>query len=788
MTDYIVIDYNSLINIKSLSRRTNMKKTNTLTKLTVVTAAGLVASPLASINAKADTVEAPSQQGDVIIQTVATKEPTVQEVKEQVKVTEKATLNAKEAYESLEQKANQLQAELVTATDEVEQAEEIIASIETELPVVQNQLTDVTKELEEAQTAYTQEVTTNPTLASELEIAEKVQKEAEEAQANVETQLTEISKSIQVTATEIAQKEKEAQATQNDVTTAQVELEKANTFVSAGEINLAVAKEKQVETQTTISDKVKELEVAVVNGGQDTIVSIRNVQVASIDGSQQVESNKSSNHEQVIYAGNQTIEKELTPTQLKEYKEKGYFSYTPDANAITQYMVTLLKELRELNDIHIPVPEMSVAAMDYATKRVNEIQASRTLSHNTSLDTTDRNGENAGILNVALTSNSSTPILSDEQMAYYLLNLYFADYENLYSGYGHRIALLTASGDGLGNGFAGRYHVMNFMDYRKLTDSVEFSREYWDVLSNISYATDAENTMYLNGKRLNFLPRTTFTYITKITETIPNIEKEAAEKALNDYKASAQMLLLSAQNKVTEEEKSLASARASRLTAKNRLSALQDRLVALKSEVEVAKTNLQSAQTQEADLRSKLIVAMRDTVDKKTTFDLLSKKAIALVSAKDRMVKAEEMVASLNAQISSLTLKLGQAKLDRDNSQSTLQTVTTDLESLLPHRAFAKEHYNKLNSKLAILKSQLTTLEAKEILSAVPVSEPIYQNVVANTATQQSASALIVKDKNVSPITAKTLPSTGDKSTVLLTGLGLLLSVVGVAQLRRKED
>ena len=788
MTSYIVIDYNSLINIKSLSRRTNMKKTNTLTKLTVVTAAGLVASPLASINAKADTVEDPSQQGDVIIQTVATKEPTVQEVKEQVKVTEKATLDAKEAYENLEQKANQLQAELVTATDEVEQAEETIASIETELPVVQNQLTDATKEFEAAQAAYAQEVTANPTLANELEAAEKAQKEAEETQANVETQLTEVSQFIQGTATEIAQKDKEAQAIQNDVTSAQAELEKVNTSVSASEINLAVAKEKQMETQTTISEKVKELEVAVVNAGQDTIVSTRNVQVASIDGSQQVENNKSSNHEQVLYAGNQTIEKELTPSQLKEYKEKGYFSYTPDANAITQYMVTLLKELRELNGIQIPVPEMSAAAMDYATKRVNEIQASRILSHNTSLDTTARNGENAGILNVALTSNSSTPILSDEQMAYYLLNLYFADYENLYSGYGHRIALLTASGDGLGNGFAGRYHVMNFMDYGKLTDSAEFSIEYWDVLSNISYATDAENTMYLNGKRLNFLPRTTFTYITKITETIPNIEKEAAEKALTDYKASAQMLLLSAQNKVTEEEKSLASARASRLTAENRLSALQDRLVALKSEVEVAKTNLQNAQTQEADLRSKLIVAMRDTVDKKTTFGSLSEKAGALISAKDKVVKAEKAVVSLETQISTLILRLEQAKIARTKGQSIFQTVTTDLATLLPQRDYAKARYDKLKNELSTLKSQLTTLEVKDILSAVPVSEPIPQKVVGNTATQQSASALIVKDKNVSPITAKTLPSTGDKSTVLLTGLGLLLSVVGVAQLRRKED
>lgn len=765
-----------------------MKKTNTLTKLTVVAATGLVASPLASVSVKADTIEAPTKQVDVTLQTVDTKEPTVQEVKKQVDVTEKATLEAKETYENLEQQASQLQAELVAATSEVKQVEDTIASTEVELPIVQNQLSVATKNLEEARISYDKELATNPTLANEVETAEKAQNEAKLTQASVETQLKEASQSKQDTVMEIAQKEKEIQAIQNDLTTAQVELEKANTSVSASEINLAVAKEKQTETQNIIAEKVKSLEVAVANAGQDTIISTRNVQVASIDGSQQVEKNKSSNHEQVLYAGNQTIEKELTPAQLQEYKEKGYFTYIPDANAVTQHMVILLKELRTLNGISLPVPEISTEAMEYATKRANEIQANRVLSHNTSLDTTARNGENAGILNVALTSNSSTPILSDEQMAYYLLNLYFADYENLYSGYGHRIVLLTASGDGLGNGFAGRYHVMNFMDYGKLTDSAEFSKEYWDVLSNISYGNDAENTMYFNGKRLNFLPRTTFTYITRITETVPNLEKVAAEKALNDYKASSQLLLLSVQNNVVQAEKKLENDTASRSISENRLSELQDKLMDLNSELENAKINLQNVQTLEENLKFKLAVAIKDTSDKTKTFELLSEKATALVSAKDKVVKADKEVVLLKDKISSLTLKLEQAKVDRDNSQLTLQTVTTDLAALLPQRDLAKARYDKLNDELSILKSQLLTLEAKEILATVPVLEPTHQKVARTTSIPQSEVASNYDSKTSATTTSRTLPATGDTSTVLLTGLGLLLSVVGFAQLRKKVD
>lgn len=814
-----------------------MKKTNTLTKLTVIAAAGVVTSPLTTLNVKADTVESSNNTVETRTQTIPVKEHTPEELKSKIVSAETTSSQAKLTYDNIANQIVKVEAELSESTRKDDQIKEAIVSTDNQLTIAQNELPEAEKALEKAQNLYDKVSSENPTIAAELKRAEAEQATAEKIQAQSETQLEKTTKEKEIATQALSTTKAQIKTAEANITIAQKELVHAKDAVSASEASLVEAKDNLAKTQETILTKTAELEVAVANAGQDTIVSTRNVQVASIDGSQQVEKSKSANHEQLLYSGTKIVEKELTPNQLQEYKEKGYFTYTPDAKAVSQYMVTLLRELRALNGIDIPVPEVSAEALDYAQKRVDEILANRVLSHDTKYDQTYQNSENAGIINYAKTSNSSNGILSDEQLAYHLLNTYFADYENLYVGYGHRIALLTASGDGLGNAFAGRYHTMEFMDYSGVTSTVAHSRKYWEVMQGFTYDSDTENTMYFNGKRLTFLPRTTFTYITKVTEATPNTNKATSEKALSDYKLTAQSLLTAARNNVKKAETAVTSAKASQATVEARLANLNLQLNSLVEDLETAKVKLQAVEKAEVELNEKVTLAKLDTRSKAIALDTLATQAAALVVAKDRVEAEEKKVASLKGKISDLESKLNQLKSDNNKAQVNITELTSSLADLLPQKEVAKANQEKANVELTRLKNQLAALKAKAILTTVPTSTSHQDKVKQSPIIKPLSSIYSSKDskfniqktplatkgtlsavtnqteaKEVStlkplastssthliknPVTAtksisnsdKLLPSTGESSNIFIMGLGLILSVAGIVGLYKKAD
>ncbi|NQN17126.1 LPXTG cell wall anchor domain-containing protein [Streptococcus suis] len=769
-----------------------MKKSKTILKATAVVAAGLVTSPFATNVVKADTVEPTAPQTEET--TVATvKEPSLAEVKTQVEAAENQVAETKSAFEALDQQVGQNQTELVDATSAKEKTEQTIEQSSKELEVAQSQLGETENKLAEAQSTYDSEVAKNPELATELENAETELTEAKANQASLESEADTTSKAVEVAEQTLKETQSELDKTNTSIGSLVGEVEQSKQTVATNENELTAAKTELATTEQTVADKTAQLQAAVNSAGQDTVISTRTVEVSKVDGSQQVESTKSSKHEQVIYAGEKAVEIKLNQAQLKEYKEKGYYTYSPDAEAVSQHMVAMLKELRTLNGITLPVPEVSTAAMDYATKRVEEIRASRVLSHNTSLDTSARNGENAGLLKLATTSNSATAILSDEQMAYYLLNLYFADYENLYGGYGHRIALLTASGDGLGNGFAGRYHVMNFMDYSKVTDTVEFSREYWDVLSNITYANDAENTMYYNGKRLTFLPRTTFSYVTKITETLPNTAKAVAEKALSDYKKSSAVLLNEAQNKVTQAEANLAQAKSALSAKENQLQSAKASASQLEKAIVEVQAKVKATKEKDQVAQDNLKAAEEVTASKQAVVNALIAKSSSLISAKANLTKAQERVTSLQAIISNLESSSAQAEKTKIEKAELIQALSAKLAILMPERDAAKQAFDAASTELVELQRLLNHLQAKAILDIKPLTVQSENNGTTKNADHVVSSQVPV-NKSVNKPTAttsvaraKTLPNTGDASTPLLAGIGLLIGLAGLAPRRKKH-
>ncbi|MFA9492326.1 LPXTG cell wall anchor domain-containing protein [Streptococcus sp. E17BB] len=757
-----------------------MKKT--LTKLSIVAAAGAIASPATALTAQADTQEI-LQQSSVVSQTSTAKELTLSEAQEQLSLVQIKADEAEKAYQPLEDKATELESQLEKERGRVESLNQEIVQLEKQVQSMEEEVPRAETNLKEAQAIYETEATKNPELTKELEQAVADNDLAVQKQTALEEKVATAQESIKAKQADLATKEMDLAAVQSEVARTQAKLQESEAALQVELSAVETAQNQLAATETQVATNIAKLEEEVRQAGSDTVVSTRTLRVTSVDGSQQVENNKSPKHEQVIYAGTKAIEKELTPDQLREYKSQGYFTYQPDVNSVSQYMVTMLNELRALNGIDLPVPEVSAEAMAYANQRAVEINKNQVLSHDTILDTTDRNGENAGIMNIAMASNAETPILSDEQMAYHLLNLYFADYENLYSGYGHRVTLLTASGNGLGNGFSGRYHVMDFIDSDKLTETTDFSRKYWEVMGDFSYANNVENTMFYKGKRLTFLPRTTFTYVTKITEANPNTAKAAAKKALDDYLLQAQNLLVEARNGVEQTQEAV-GARRTRLTdLTNRLSTLTASLPELVQAVDQAKETVTSAEATKLDLDSELEAVVATATSKKALLDSLSHKAQSLVLAKENLYTATKKVSDLKLSLLDQNTRLSSLTTARDKSQNQVILLKGQLEDILPQRDQAKRTYDQAQEELNTAQQRLSYLEITSLLKTAPVKSG-GGDVTPTIQTSKASSQVIKKESSQA---TPSLPATGEASSLLLTGLGLLMSTVGLTRFKRED-
>ncbi|WP_067192706.1 hypothetical protein, partial [Streptococcus sp. DD10] len=484
----------------------------------------------------ADTVENVEVPAENQATTAAPQAKTHEEAKADYVAAESEVSQAQAVYEKADQEVQQVQSALSQATKAQGDASSVISNTQEAIAQTEVEKETAQKTVAAAQTAVAEATAQNPEIATELTKAEATAMQASSKVAETEKSL-EMAKSISQQAQDNYRRAESASKTAaTDLASKQQELIANQTAVSQAETAVTTAQSLYDSTVVSTQAKLAELTKSVQATGENYITSTKSVTIDSIDGSAKVEATKDSQHEAVLYDGTRTRTIEISAEQLREYRSTGRFTYTPNTEAISRYMVTMLKELRRLNGITIPVPEVSQEALRYAQARAEEMLKNNKLSHDTLMDKSIRNSENAARFGYTNTSGSTTAILSDEQMAYHLLNSYFADYENVYSGsgsvnYGHRISLLTAYGDGLGNGFAGAYHAMDFLDIAQDT-TFEESMAYWDVMGSFTY--EGIN-MYRNGQRLKFLPRTTFNYIATYTETSPNTAKEAAQAALTAY-------------------------------------------------------------------------------------------------------------------------------------------------------------------------------------------------------------------------------------------------------------
>lgn len=811
-----------------------MKKT--LTTLTLVAATTAMATPTFDVTVKADTNETlpPVEPSITQVTTEATvSEPTLEEAKELEVAAKSELVKADTSYQTIQAEVAETTETLSNLASEDEQLEAAINKSDQELGELQADLKESEAMVEEAKDVYEKELAKNPTLNSEIEQAENEVEESKQKQETLTQELTSIKETI--AALEQAEQSREATISEVETTvqTTLIDLATAHRDAENKQASLDLAKSDLEKTQAQVSQRLEELKETVASSGEESIVHTQEINVASVNISQLVDNRKDMYHEAVIYKGERTQTIQLTPEQLKEYKDKGYFTYNPDSEKITEHMSRLLTELRLQNGIDIPVPPVSSEAIAYAQARAAENDNRKYLSHDTLLDETYRNSENAGVDNIVKQSNSTFPILSDEQMAYYLLNTYFADYQNAFKGagsvaYGHRLTLLTGHGDSLGNGFSGRYHVMNFMDFSQSSKSLEMSNKYWDVLMNFSYDDNTEQTMYYKGNRLTFLPKTTFNYVTTVTEVIPNQARKEAEQALKDYEMLSQQLVETARAAVTTAEAGVQTSQTNIQTMETRLVQLQDRLDRLRE----GKLNEELILANAAALRlqAELAQANSEREAKELRLATLSSQAKALLSSKAVLDQTTQKIQDLKKHLADTTKTNLESKERQTEIRKERAELTDKLEVLLGLQEQAKTAYHTALEAYNKAKSQVDSLEVKSILTTVLTSnkttqsepsvkspedkeavvpsgqtakvEPVHvqpgrtlQNAEKASSTQNSSLAHLTSQtqrpapsvQKPQPSETSTLPKTGETAGVLLSGIGLLLSSVGALKLKRRD-
>ena len=240
-----------------------------------------------------------------------------------------------------------------------------------------------------------------------------------------------------------------------------------------------------------------------------------------------------------------------------------------DYKKVSEYVKEYLVELRRINGIDIPVPEITEKALEWAKARTDEMAKNDNFSHDTELKKNDYfiKGETENISWGALPEKS---ILDERQLAYNEVLDYFNDYSNAnrygkknpdevsVMNYGHRIPLLAASGTGFAIASSKGYGILTFVSdnskdvYGTLPSVISPSERTSYIYNGETYYSNpyssyflarAENKdgdkdrseFYFNGKRVKFLPKTTFRYVWNETLRHKNLLREEASNKLSEF-------------------------------------------------------------------------------------------------------------------------------------------------------------------------------------------------------------------------------------------------------------
>lgn len=447
---------------------------------------------------------------------------------------------------------------------------------------------------------------------------------------------------------------------------------------------------------------------------------------------------------------------ERTETIVVKSKDYIHTPHVVDYKKVSEYVRNYLIELRRINGIDIPVPPVTEKALRYGKARADEMVANDKLSHDTKLKNQDFGFKDA-TENATAGSVPEKSVLSEKELAYKELLSYFNDYSNasLYGAstpkeankfnYGHRIPLLAASGTGFALGASsskkttfGNYGVMTFISeakgvYDTLPTVISPSERrryvyngktyYYDTSSSYFLAR-AENKdgnpdhseFYFNGKRVKFLPKTTFRYVWNETTHPKNPAYTKAKEALDSFNRKQKNEETLMRDKISSLNKNLTIAKTTLNTDQKNLDKTKKRLADLTKQNQSKLNVLKSAQSELSKQQTLLNTAKSKLSKQESQLNRL--KAIknnkshaskneeqSLVNAKNDLLKAKQHVLALkNAprKLEEAKKSLMIAKQKLEESKKALENANAKLNNAKVKKEAAKKEYIKVSEALKV--------------------------------------------------------------------------------------
>ena len=515
-------------------------------------------------------------------------------------------------------------------------------------------------------------------------------------------------------------------------------------------------------------------------------------------------------------------EKDLNNPHIIDYKK------------VSEYIREYLVELRRINGIDIPVPEVTEKALKWAKARTDEMAKNNELSHDTVLKASDYSikDETENISWGALPVKS---ILDEKQIAYRELLQYFNDYSNA-SGYGaenpnavnifnygHRVPLLAASGTGFAVSATNGFGILTFVSdndkriYGTLPSEINPSERgsytfngkkyYYNPGSSYDLAR-AENKdgdkdrseFYYNGKRVKFLPKTTFRYVWNETVRHRNLKRDEALNKLNEFNKKQLELEENQTKKLNRLNEDL-------MENKNILSKSEKDLNQSKELVEkLTKQNTQKFQE---------ITRLTKELDKKIgelkeVQEIQNKEEAKLVALKNKLSSEKNKLEQERKDLDSIIQKLLETKkykLSLENASENLKKIEEEVKHLEKEYSDEKNILLLENDKLLKIKEKLdiahkcyedlrNELEKfKKISPEVPGDQnpggKLGENPGENPedkAPGSSDNQPDIQRPSVNTNGLNTLPNTGESQTGIATVAGLVALAVAARLRKNKEN
>lgn len=528
---------------------------------------------------------------------------------------------------------------------------------------------------------------------------------------------------------------------------------------------------------------------------------------------------------------------EKTETIVLKSEEDYNTPHVIDYKKVSEEVRKYLIELRKINGIDIPVPEVTDKALKYAKARSDEMIAKDKLSHDTKLKKSDF-GLRGSTENASAGTLPEKATESEKELAYNLILRYFNDYGNASAygtsnpdeanrmNYGHRIPLLSASGTGMavGSSFDKNSKYGNYGTLQFVTDdpnypvysTVEGSyTSTWHLAKAENKDSDPDHSeFYYNGKRVKFLPKTTFVYVWNETTHPKNPVYAKAKEALDTFNAKQ------AKDEATISQK-LATLNAEYNTAKNILEKdkadlknANDRVANLTKDNEEKVRTLKSAQSEltkqndelantQSNLEKQKAELRRLEEVKKNTLSLIKEAEKALNEAKTELAKAQQYVSDLqNApKILEVAKKhLLEAKQKLDVAQKKYDEAVEKLNSAKVQREEVQKKYLTLSEEYGkyIKAKQEAELQEKlkreynvivsKGLTPVAVTDT-KGKIVAYKVAESPSKTAGQHNKAVYGAKGLVLPQTGDQTRETLAMASVLaITALGFVKLKRKEN